>query len=107
VSLGLFLNAKELWQSPSNTRTLLIENEIKYSRPNRRPARSASGRAGGLANMFFLEFWIFFRQKVSSQAPLHTYLGPQRILGDMHFGARNALKFSALSNNHDLKALQV
>jgi hypothetical protein len=97
----LFLNAKELWQSPSNTRTLLIENEIKYSRPNRRPARSASGRAGGLANMFFLEFWIFFRQKVSSQAPLHTYLGPQRILGDMHFGARNALKFSALSNNPD------
>ena len=56
--------------------------------------------------MFFLEFWIFSRQKVSSQAPLHTYLGPQRILGDMHFGARNALKFSALSNNPGLFALR-
>ena len=56
--------------------------------------------------MFFLEFGIFFRQKVSSQAPLHTYLGPQRILGDMHFGARNALKFSALSNNPDFVAAE-
>jgi hypothetical protein len=54
--------------------------------------------------MFLLEFWIFFRQKVSSQATLHTYLGPQRIFGDMRFEAPNALKVSALSNNPDLEA---
>ena len=57
MSLGLFLNAKEPWQTTFNIRTLLIDNEIKYSRPNRWPARSANGRAGGLANMFLLEFW--------------------------------------------------
>jgi hypothetical protein len=63
VSLGLFVNARELWQTPFNIRTLLIDNEIKYSRPNRQPARSAScGLAGGLANMFLFEFWIFFRR---------------------------------------------
>jgi hypothetical protein len=47
VSVGLFFNVKELWQSP-----LLIDYKIKYSRPNRRPARSASGLGDGLANMF-------------------------------------------------------
>ena len=98
----MFLNAKEFCQTPFNIRTLLIENEIKCSRPNRPPARSASGLAGGLANMVFSEFWISFRQKVSSQAPLHKYLGPQRIWGDMHFWGPNALKFSALSNNPGL-----
>ena len=97
----MFLNAKELWQALFNIRTLLIENEIKYSRPNRQPARSVSGRGGGLANMFFLEFWIFSRQKVSPQAPLHTYLGPQRTLGDMQVGGPTASKLNALSNNPD------
>ena len=92
---------KGFFQTPPNIRTLLINNEIKYSRPSRRPARSASGLAGGLANIFLFEFWILFRQKVSSRAHLHTCVGPQRILEDMHFGARNALKFSALSNNPD------
>ena len=29
-----------------------------------------------------LSLGYFFRQKVSSQAPLYAYLGPQRILGD-------------------------
>ena len=31
----------------------------------------------------------------------HTSLGSQRILGDIHFGGPNGLKFSPLSNNHD------
>ena len=33
VSLGLFRNAKELWPTPFNIRTLLIDNEIKDNRP--------------------------------------------------------------------------
>jgi hypothetical protein len=41
--------------------------------------RSASGLAGGPANMFLFEFWIFFRQTEYFQAPLHTYLDPQSI----------------------------
>ena len=100
MSLGLFRNAKELWQTSFNMLILLIDNEIKYSRPQ--PPTGPVGQRGGLANMLFLEFWIFFRQKVvSSQARLYAYLGPQPILGNMHFGCPNALKLNAFSNDHD------
>ena len=106
VSLGLFLNAKEFCQRPFNVRTLLIENKTKCSRPNRPPARSASGLAGGLANIFFPSFGYFSVRKCFFQ------------YCHIHVWARNAFwatcifgyskrcisqKFSALSNNPDFK----
>ena len=100
VSFGWFFNMKELWQSTSTTLTLLIDYKMKYTRPNRRPARSARGLAGGLANIFFPSFGYFPVRKCFSVLS-HTCVGSQRILGDIHFEGPNGLKFSPLSNNPD------
>ena len=67
----------------------------KYSRPNRRPARSASGLAGGLANIFFRVLDIFPSESAFSSTV--TYMFGLA----MHFGrhAFLGIQKSALAKN--------
>ena len=66
---------------------------------------SASGRVGGLARVFFLDFWIFFVKRCLIKLSYMHIWARSAFWGTLIFGyskKRISQKFSALAHDRDL-----